>query len=358
MEFLDCQEKVDVFLLGFGSVNQHVVKLMLQEHRRRPPLRIVGISDSSGGISVTKGVPLESVLLWKSEGNPLYGFHCESSEVEVVHHDSTLDMVHAKAKRGDILFDGTPVNLQTGGVGLECCRYALSCGIHVVLANKAPLVLAYRELVDIAMTEPKAQLEYSATVCGGLPVVNVGKRDLYCAQIDSVQGIFNSTSNYILSRLQDGVEPAAALQDAKDVGIAEADPSLDLEGYDTANKLIIICNTVLHMSASLSDMKVLKGMTGVTQQDVEAAALEGQVIRLVASATRTFTATPTYELTVQPECVPKASFLGSCVDTDMCIVFESDEFEIISMKTNEKGVFPTASAMLRDCYSIVAKSSN
>lgn len=343
---------------------QHVVKLMLQQDRKRPPIRIVGISDSSGGVSSNSGLPLGDILAWKTSGNSLRSY---GGGEDIAQHPSTLSMVQATAKRGDIVLDGTPVDLQTGGAGLECCRYATLHGIHVILANKAPLVLAYEELTQNAALEPKSWIEFSATVCGGLPVVNVGRRDLCCGRIDNVQGILNSTSNYILSRMAAGESAATALISAQQRGIAEADPSLDLVGYDTANKLVIICNSVLRIPARLADVN-LTGITEITVDDVATASSVDEVYRLIATAERCkagqegAVTSPdrdggSYVLSVKPVRVPKSSFFGICADTDMSVVFKSDEFETISMKTDEKGVFPTASAMLRDCFSIVRRGS-
>jgi homoserine dehydrogenase len=350
MSFPDC---IDTLLLGFGSVNQHIVKLLLQRKKKRPPLQIIGISDSSGAISMEQGLPLENILAWKQSKRQL----CEFDSSDVCHHSTTAEMVQAVAKQGNILLDGTPVNLETGGVGLACCRYALANGIHVVLANKAPLVLAYQELKALAAATPACNIEFSATVCGGLPVVNVGRRDLHCAYIDNVHGIFNSTSNYILSRMSQGETSASALASARERGIAEADPTLDVEGIDSANKLVIICNAMLDYPCTLSDVRV-QGIMGVTSEDIEIAAQSGEVYRLVATAAARHVSTDCdgsggYDLSVEPRRVPMHSFLGSCIETDMCVIMRSDEFETISLKTDEKGVMPTASAMLRDCFTII-----
>ena len=356
------EKPYSVFLLGFGSVGQHVVKLMLQTGRRRPNIKIVGISDSSGGIFLKEGLPLEAVLKWKAEEKKplkLFGTEIVVGENNTVgHFESSEEMLLHAAKKGNIAFDATPVDLETGGVGLRICRYCVGEQIHLVLANKSPLVLCYNELVPHAELL-NTHIEYSATCCGGLPVVNVGKRDLHCAQIDLIEGIFNSTSNYILSRMEAGEDAETALKTAQEKGIAEADPSLDVNGFDTANKLVIICNSVLGIPTTL-DRVSITGISEITRIDIREAAEKGEVYRLVATAKRIADKDNLmqgllrfYDLSVEPRRVKRTSFLGSCVDTDMCVIFQSDEFEKISMKTNETGVFPTASAMLRDCFKII-----
>ena len=150
-----------------------------------------------------------------------------------------------------------------------------------------------------------------------------------------------------------------ALQIAMERGIAEADPTLDVEGIDTANKLTIIANSILEYSVTLADVSV-EGISNVTTLDMEEAKRDGKVIRLVASATLLepqedigLNPIPRYSLSVAPKRVEARSFLGSCQETDMCVVFESSEFETISMKTNEQGVYPTSAAMIRDCTHII-----
>jgi homoserine dehydrogenase len=211
-----------VLLLGFGSVGQHVVQLLLAKspHRPRPIVCITAISDSSGGLSCPSGLPLAAVLNWKQAGNRLNTFVSTGSECVITHYGDTLQMIQAMAMPGDIVLDATPVNLTDGGVGLTCCRWAAQQGVHLVLANKAPLVLNYHQLLQYTQQAPVSSMEFSGAVCGGLPVINVGRRDLSCcSRLDLVQGIFNSTSNYILSRMTAGESPDVALANARQVGV-------------------------------------------------------------------------------------------------------------------------------------------
>src|SRR5690606_27476676 len=98
--------------------------------------------------------------------------------------------------------------------------------------NKGPLVLAFRELHELAASTG-AGLAVSATVCGALPVINIGQRDLIAADIQSLRGIFNATTNFILAEMATGRSYADALAEAQRRGIAETDPTLDVEGWDT-----------------------------------------------------------------------------------------------------------------------------
>lgn len=249
----------------------------------------------------------------------------------------------------DLLLEASPVNLKTGEPGLSVTRAALARGIHVVLANKAPLVLAFRELHRIA-AETNAGLAFSATVCGALPVINIGQRDLIAADITLLRGIFNSTSNFILEEMATGRSYADALAEAQRRGIAEADPSLDVKGWDTANKLIIIANSFLGVEARLDDVTV-EGITAITQAEIDHYAAN-QRIKLVAEAVRTDDG---YALSVGPQLLAADDFLATCRSWEMGIEIHSDLYEIMYHKIWEAEPLPTAAAMLRDAVNLMTR---
>ncbi len=126
--------------------------------------------------------------------------------------------------------------------------------MHAVLASKSTLVHGYAELA--ALTSPSAQLRFSGAVGGALPTVNVGRRDLAAADIRRVEAVLNGTTQLILTLMATGESFEGALEEAQRIGIAEPDPSLDVDGWDTANKLIIIANAVLNLPLKLDDLPV------------------------------------------------------------------------------------------------------
>jgi homoserine dehydrogenase len=192
-------------------------------------------------------------------------------------------------------------------------------------------------------------LAYSATVCGALPVINIGQRDLIAADILHLRGIFNSTSNFILSEMAEGRDYATALAEAQRRGIAETDPSLDVEGWDTANKLVIIANSFLGIRATLADVTV-KGITHLTPSDVQTSALQGAVIKLMAKAERMDDGG--YQLRVEPTALPTSDFLAGCTGWEMGIELRSDLYGLMYHKIWEREPLPTAAAMLRDAVNL------
>jgi homoserine dehydrogenase len=250
----------------------------------------------------------------------------------------------------DMLLEASAVNLKTGQPGLDCVRAALRRGMSTVLANKGPLVHAFGELTQMAGAAG-AGFAYSATVCGALPVVNIGQRDLTGCEIRSVRGIFNSTSNSILAAMAGGGSYAEALHQAQLDGIAEADPSLDVEGWDTANKLVIIANSILCHPATLTNVTPVTGITAITPYDIRQGAARGEVVKLVATATRKKDGG--YDYSVQPEWLPECDFLAGVSGWEMGIVFDTDIMGLQQFKVDERGPIPTAAAMLRDVINLV-----
>jgi homoserine dehydrogenase len=247
----------------------------------------------------------------------------------------------------DLVLEGSPVNLAHGEPGLSVTRAALERGISVVLANKGPLVLAFRELHEIA-ARTGAGLAFSATVCGALPVINIGQRDLIAADVTLLRGIFNSTSNFILGEMASGRSYAQALAEAQQRGIAEADPSLDVQGWDTANKLVIIANSFLGVDVSLADVAV-QGITEITAEQLQAELAKGRTIKLLASANVT---PDRYELSVAPVALNKSEFLASCAGWEMGVEIHSDLYGKMYYKLWEREPLPTAAAMLRDAVNL------
>ena len=263
--------------------------------------------------------------------------------------------------RAHVLLEASPVNLRDAQPALGTVLAALARGLDVVLANKAPLALYFQE-VQRAAAANGARLAFSATVCGGLPVVNVGQRDLVAAQISRVEGIFNSTSNYILTQMAAGRSYVDALAEAQRRGIAETDPTLDVDGWDTANKLTIVANAVLGFPATVRVVQPVIGIRGSNLDPVagssnamsghiaQASEPEGRAVKLLGVAERR--ADGGYDLSVRPVALPLEHKLAHVDGWEMGVVFESDLFETIFISIDERGPTGTAAAMMRDVVNL------
>ena len=335
--------KIKTAIIGLGSVNRNLLAI-LADKRDRLRLEhaieflIVAIADSSGVAVNPDGFDPLSIKAHKEAGKSV------SSLKEYAQGTQSEDIV--SLTECDLVFEASPVDLKTGGSGLALCRKALAAGVSVVLANKAPLVLGFEELTNLA-NRTKASLKYSATVCGGLPILNIGRRDLIAGDINKLQGIFNSTSNYILDGMAEGHSFASSLREAQERGIAETDPSLDIGGWDTANKLLIIANSIMGANITLDHIHV-EGIEGIDAKMIAQEKKKGNAIKLIATAEgETFS--------VRPIAVPHSSFLAQCSGWEMAVELHTDIYGIGYYKLWEREPVPTAGSMLRDALHIFNK---
>jgi homoserine dehydrogenase len=331
-------------LIGLGNVGRNFLRILEMKERRLSDdyglaFAVVCVADSSGVAVAPDGFDPTDLRQHKEAGGrvcDLPGYRAGMGASDVLR---TLDC--------DLVLEASPVDLVLGEPGLSVTRVALTRGIDIVLANKGPLVLAFRELHELAAANG-AQLAFSATVCGALPVINIARRDLIAADVHLVQGIFNSTTNFMLAEMAAGRDYAEALAEAQARGIAEADPTLDVEGWDTANKLVIIANSCLGTDLTLDDVAVT-GITELTTADLQVAQAAGQSVKLIATAKRSEAG---YRFSVAPTPVAQDSFLGRCTGWEMGIEFQSDLYGRMYHKIWEREPLPTAAAMLRDAVNL------
>jgi homoserine dehydrogenase len=188
------------------------------------------------------------------------------------------------------------------------------------------------------------RLLHSAAVTGGLPTLNIGTRDLGMAVIEKFEGIVNGTTNYILTRMSEGQTYEQALKHAQDIGMAEADPSLDVDGWDAANKLVIIANAVLKQPTTVKDLQV-EGIRAITREDLLAAREKHQTIKLIALAERRGNR---YDLSVRPTRLDNAHPLARVGAGMMAVIYHTDINGSIFASIEEHDPYPTSAAVLRD----------
>jgi homoserine dehydrogenase len=185
----------------------------------------------------------------------------------------------------DVLVELSTLSIQQRGEpALSHVREALMRGRHVVTANKAPAAFAYHELVELAR-EKGVKFLHESTVMDGTPVFSLAREGLKGATVRSVSGVLNSTTNFVLSRMEQGESLESAVRTAQKEGFAEADPRHDLEGWDAAAKITVLANAL--MGASLTPFDVdRQGITHVSVQDAQRAVQSGKNLKLICKAWR------------------------------------------------------------------------
>jgi homoserine dehydrogenase len=220
-------------------------------------------------------------------------------------------------------------------------RRAIARGRHVVTANKALLAASGRELFEAAAWNG-VEIGFEASVCGGVPVIGALRRGLAGDSIESITGVLNGTSNYVLCRMAEGLGFAEAVLRAQEAGFAEADPSLDVDGQDAAQKLAILAQ--LAFDAPVRRTSVT-GIADVTAEEIERARAEGCAVRQVAEAARVAGGV---SLVVEPRRVPLAHPLARAVDEHNAVVIRGRAVGEIVLSGRGAGSMPTAAAVLSD----------
>jgi homoserine dehydrogenase len=184
-----------------------------------------------------------------------------------------------------------------------------------------------------------------------MPTVNVGWRDMIGCRIERVEAVLNGTTQSILRAMEQGTSYADALAEMQRRGLAETDPTLDVEGWDAANKIVILANAVLRQPTTLGDVAV-EGITQLTAGELRAATTRGERIVLLCLAER---AGDTYRLSVRPTALPTEHPLARMSADEMGVVYHTDIAGQLSMTTAEMSPVPTAAAMLRDAIEIFTR---
>ncbi len=340
-------QTIRIVLVGVGNLGRRFCEIvaprqaMLAE-RYGLALRLVGAADSRGAAYDPAGLDWEAVAHLKAAGMSIAAY----PEVGRARMTAIELVTQAEA---DMLLEASPVNLAQGGEpGLTCVRTALQRGWHVVTPNKGPLVLAYQELHALA-AEHGVKLRFDGTVAGGLPLINVGQRDLRGAVIEQLEAVPNLVTGYIMDLLSEGLSREAALARAREEGVLEADASWDLDGWDAAAKLTILANAVLDYPARLEEVSRV-GIMALRPEDLLAARERGYCYRLLAQAQRH--PDGGYALTVAPVALSAEHPLGQLSSKQLGAVIVTDIYGTLKIVIDEPDPIPSAATMLRDLLDI------
>ncbi|AIF69182.1 hypothetical protein PAP_03820 [Palaeococcus pacificus DY20341] len=330
---------ISLSLLGFGNVGRGVAQVLLEKKewfRRKYGLefRVVSISDSSATIWDESGIDLMEALEVKKTFGSLSYWGDEYS----IYHLSPIDV--ARKVESDVFIDVTPANPEAYKWYMEAFRM----GRHVVTSNKPPLVFHYVELIQEAAMRG-VNYRFEATVMAGTPIITLLQESLLGDEVDSIEGVFNGTTTFILSEMEKGLTFDEALKKAQALGIAEANPDVDIKGFDAAYKATILHNVAFE---PMSFKKVeIRGIDDVSPEDIKRAKAQGNVIRLVAKIEKK-------RVSVEPVEIPKTSPLA-VYGTSNVAVIKSDLMGEIVLRGAGAGVKETASAVVSDIIKCVKR---
>ena len=331
-------KKIRISIIGFGVIGSGVAKVISKKrdhikHRHGIDLELVGIGELNGGIVCEKGIdPMEAYNLAKAREMDKHP--CWKGEMKGIKVIREVD--------ADIVIETTPTNIDSGEPGLSHMLTAFKNKRHVVTSNKGPLAVAYKELIKTA-EENEVQFRFEASVGGAMPVFNLVRESLQANKILCIKGILNGTCNYILTRMStEGMSYEHALSEAQDLGIAETDPSYDVEGKDTACKLVILANEIFGIDSTYKDVEI-EGITGITLESLKLASDKGYAIKLIGEVGE--------RLRVAPRLVPKDHLLA-VGGTLNIMSLHTDLAGEITITGKGAGAIETSSSILSDVINI------
>jgi homoserine dehydrogenase len=340
--------RADLALVGFGHVGRRFARL-LEERRDWLALdydldtRVVGIATRHhGAVFREAGLDAVAMAVKIEGGHPMVEAGIDASD--------SFDVIRRLAA-GDaalkILIESTTLDITAGQPAIDHVRSALQAGCDVVTANKGPTAFAYEELNAIAADRGRSFL-FEGAVMDGVPIFNLVRETLPAVEIVGFRGVVNSTTNHILSALEDGEGFDAALERMQALGIAEADPSLDVDGWDAAAKTSALANVL--MRARMTPQAVEReGIGPATARQAMAAKARGARVRLVASA-RT---TPDGVMTsVRPVELPDTDLLAGLRGMANALVLQTDLLGEIAICQLGGSLTQTAYALLSDLLTI------
>ncbi len=257
------------------------------------------------------------------------------------------------AAQADVLFEATSLNVKDGQPAVAHIRAALEHGAHAITANKGPIVHAYRELRDLAAARGKKFL-FESTVMDGVPIFSFFDQ-MPTVAVQGFHGILNSTTNVILSEMENGLTFDEALKMAQALGIAETDATHDIDGWDAAVKTAALITVLMDIPVRLEDID-RDGIRDLTPQALRNARRDGWPFKLVCRAQRVGQgANASVEATVMPEKVLATSPMGKITGTSSYIHFDTDIFPGLAITEENPGLYATAYGMLADFVRAVTK---
>jgi homoserine dehydrogenase len=336
---------INIALVGFGNVGQALSRLLegkatVLREEYNTEFRLVGIATATRGIAVDPSGMSAEVAIAAARERRLQDLHTIQPMYDI---PSFIRDVPA-----EIIVETTPLNTTDGQPALDYLKTALYTGKHVVTANKGPLAHGYHTLRQIAQ-ENQRGFFFEACVMGGAPTIDLARECLLAAHFQRIYGILNSTTNSILDRMREGTAIDIAVKEMQDRGLAETDPSHDVDGWDSAVKLVILANVL--MGADLRPGDVARvGIRGVSHADLQDAAAADKTIRLLCEARR-HPETGDVVASVQPTALPDSDPLAHNSGPTNTIVFQTDE---MTLQVTEHYGTPTSTAyaMLRDLINI------
>ncbi len=340
--------KHKIALIGFGTVAQGLLEILIVKNsflrNEGIEFEIVAVSDAlKGSVYNPNGLEIEMLLKVVRETGKLLAYPDSPGIIKGWDSLTTI-----KETNANTVVEVTYTNVQTGQPAIDYCRTAFESGKNVVTSNKGPVALEYPSLSALA-EEHGVYWGIEGSVMSGTPSLRMPMVSLIGNEIREIRGIFNGTTNYILTQMENGSSYDDALADAQQLGYAEADPTNDVEGYDALYKILILANTLMNVQLH-SEQVTRRGITGITSGQIEEAKIKGKKWKLISRITLSDDGVIA---SVGPEMIPLTDPLAGVSGPTNAITYECDLMGPVTLMGAGAGRIETGFSLLIDLIHIV-----
>ncbi|WP_158735404.1 homoserine dehydrogenase [Alteribacillus sp. YIM 98480] len=334
--------------IGFGGVGQGLANIIntkgswLKE-QFGTDFQVVSIADLyKGSLHHPEGLNIEKVLNTLQEYGSLEHYPEERGLIRGWDSITTIEKSNA-----DTMIEITFTDVHTGQPAIDHCKKAFESGKNAVLTNKGPVALAYQRLKQLA-DENNVRFLFEGTVMSGTPALRMPLVSLAGNDINEIRGIFNGTTNYMLTKMEEGMSFENALEEAQSKGYAEADPTSDIEGYDVLYKVVILANVVMNEPLRKEDV-ACKGISHLTPEDMKQAAEEGKKWKLLGKIKKT---DGRIEASVEPEKIAADDPLAGISGSLNAVTYDCDLSGPVTLIGAGAGISETGFALLIDLINL------
>ncbi|WP_026700888.1 homoserine dehydrogenase [Salibacterium aidingense] len=330
--------------VGFGGVGQGLAEIIKNKgswlkETFGVDFKIVSIADLyKGSLHHPEGLDIQAVLETLNKDGTLDSYPARDGLIRDWDSLTTIERSNA-----DTMVEITFTDVNTGQPAIDHCKKAFVSGKNAVLTNKGPVALAYKELKNMA-EKHNVQFMFEGTVMSGTPAIRMPLTSLAGNDVREIRGILNGTTNYVLTRMETGMEFKDALKEAQDKGFAEADPTSDVEGYDVLYKVIILANVIMNGDITKEDVSC-KGISNVTAKDIDQAREEGKKWKLIGRIKKE---NGTIHASVGPEKISEEDPLAGISGALNAVTYECDLSGPVTLIGAGAGIPETGFALLID----------
>lgn len=339
----------NIALIGFGTVGQGFAEILRDKGETlrqnfNVEARVVAVSDMlKGAVYHPDGLDLAALLEVVKRTGRLDDYPDSPGLARGWDSFKTI-----RESSANTVVEVSYTDIKTGQPAIDHCRAAFESGKHVVMSNKGPVALAYKELAALAKAN-NVRWGFEGTVMSGTPALRMPLAALAGNDIREVRGIFNGTTNYILTKMEEGLDYHAALKQAQELGYAEADPTADVEGYDALGKVVILANVVMNVPLTKEEV-TCRGISQLSLADIHQARAAGKRWKLIG---RVRQEGGRAVASVGPEMIPLTDPLAGVMGATNAITYECDLAGPVTLVGAGAGRVETGFAILIDLINIM-----